>query len=149
VPRAQRYNRDLALLMLDIDYFKAINDNYGHLTGDSVLRALAAILQKRLRPNDKLGRYGGEEFCAILPETALPSAVKIGEELRALVAEHRFMAESQEIRVTISVGAAVLSGTMGPTDLCRRADEMLYRAKNSGRNRVCWEEPVPAQSAAE
>jgi diguanylate cyclase (GGDEF)-like protein len=149
VPRAQRYGRELSLLMLDIDYFKAINDNYGHLTGDSVLRALAAILQKRLRPNDKLGRYGGEEFCAILPETALASAAKIGEELRTLVAEHRFMAESQEIKVTISVGAAVLGNGMGPTDLCRRADEMLYRAKHAGRNRVCWEVPVPAPSDAE
>jgi diguanylate cyclase (GGDEF)-like protein len=149
VPRAQRYSRELSLLMMDIDHFKAINDNYGHLTGDSVLRALAAILQKRLRPNDKLGRYGGEEFCAILPETPLASAVKIGEELRSLVAEHRFMAESQEIKVTVSVGAAVLGSGMGPIDLCRRADEMLYRAKHMGRNRVCWEESVPAQSAAE
>jgi diguanylate cyclase (GGDEF)-like protein len=149
VPRAQRYNRELSLLMLDIDHFKAINDNYGHLTGDSVLRALAAILQKRLRPNDKLGRYGGEEFCAILPETSLASAVKIGEDLRQLVAEHRFMAENQEIKVTVSIGAAVLSSGMVPIDLCRRADEMLYRAKHAGRNRVCWEDVLPAQSAAE
>lgn len=149
VPRAQRYNRELSLLMLDIDHFKSINDTYGHLTGDSVLRALAAILQKRVRPNDKLGRYGGEEFCAILPETSLASAVKIAEDLRQLVAEHRFMAESQELKVTISVGVAVLAAGMVPTDLCRRADEMLYRAKHNGRNRVCWEEVRPAQSVAE
>jgi two-component system, cell cycle response regulator len=149
VPRAQRYNRELSLLMLDIDHFKSINDTYGHLTGDSVLRALAAILQKRVRPNDKLARYGGEEFCAILPETSLASAVKIGEDLRQLVAEHRFMAESQEIKVTISVGVAVLAHGMTPIDLCRRADEMLYRAKHGGRNRVCWEEALPAQSVAE
>ncbi len=149
VPRALRYNRELSLLMLDIDHFKSINDTYGHLTGDSVLRALAAIMQKRLRPNDKLGRYGGEEFCAILPETPLASAVRIGDELRALVAEHRFMAESQEIRVTVSIGAAALASGMVPTDLCRRADEMLYRAKHAGRNRICWEEPLPVHTAAE
>jgi diguanylate cyclase (GGDEF)-like protein len=149
VPRAQRYSRELSLLMLDIDHFKSINDTHGHLTGDSVLRALAAILQKRLRPNDKLGRYGGEEFCAILPETSLASAVKIGEELRQLVAEHRFMAESQELKVTISIGAAVLGSDMAALDLYRRADEMLYRAKHAGRNRICWQAAVPAQSAAE
>ena len=81
--------------MLDIDHFKNINDTHGHLTGDSVLRGLATILQKRLRPNDRLGRYGGEEFCAILPETSLANAAKIAEELRALVEAHSFVAEDK------------------------------------------------------
>jgi len=124
--------------MLDIDHFKHINDTYGHLTGDSVLRGLASILQKRLRPNDKLGRYGGEEFCAILPETGLQNAVVIGEELRTLVAAHAFVAEGKEVRVTVSIGAAALSGVMQPEELYRSADEMLYQAKRTGRNKVCY-----------
>ncbi|HEY4369249.1 MAG TPA: GGDEF domain-containing protein [Steroidobacteraceae bacterium] len=137
IPRALRHGRELSLLMLDIDHFKNINDTYGHLTGDSVLRVLASILQKRLRPNDKLGRYGGEEFCAILPETTLPNAARIAEELRNLIAAHAFLAENAEIRVTISIGAACLGGDMQPEDLYRAADEMLYKAKRAGRNQVC------------
>ena len=137
VPRALRHGRELSLLMLDIDHFKNINDTYGHLTGDSVLRVLASILQKRLRPNDKLGRYGGEEFCAILPETTLASAAKIGEELRNLIGSHAFLAENTEICITISIGAACLGSAMQPDDLYRAADEMLYKAKRSGRNKVC------------
>jgi two-component system, cell cycle response regulator len=138
LPRAQRHSRHLSLLMIDIDYFKKINDGYGHLTGDSVLRGLAATLQKRLRPNDKLARYGGEEFCVILPETSLSSAVRIGDELRALIANHAFVAEGQEVRVTISIGAAA-AGPMTTVDqLYKAADEKLYQAKHSGRNRVCY-----------
>ena len=117
IPRARRHGRELSVLMLDIDHFKSINDTHGHLAGDSVLRGLAAILQKRLRPNDRLGRYGGEEFCAILPETALANAAKIGEELRALVEAHAFVAEDKRINVTISIGAGCLRrrhGDRGP-----------------------------------
>lgn len=137
IPRARRYRRDLSVLMLDIDHFKNVNDTYGHLTGDYVLRGLAGILQKRLRPNDKLGRYGGEEFCAILPETSLSSAVGFAEELRALVEAHSFVAEDKQLRVTISIGAGALQDGMQSSDLYRRADQMLYRAKREGRNRVC------------
>jgi diguanylate cyclase (GGDEF)-like protein len=135
--RARRHGRDLSVLMLDIDHFKKINDTHGHLTGDSVLRALASLLQKRLRPNDKLGRYGGEEFCAILPETSLENAAVIAEELRALVAATPFRAESLEINVTISIGAGALREGMGATDLYSSADQMLYQAKRTGRNKVC------------
>lgn len=138
IPRARRHSRDLSILMLDIDHFKLINDTHGHLTGDSVLRGLASIMQKRLRPNDKLGRYGGEEFCAILPETDLTSAVRIGEELRALIAAHAFVAEGKEVRITISIGAATLSGVMHAEGLYQSADAMLYQAKRTGRNRVCY-----------
>ena len=137
IPRAQRHGRELSLLMLDIDHFKQINDVHGHLTGDSVLRGLASILQKRLRPNDRLGRYGGEEFCAILPETPLRSAGRIAEELRALVEAHAFASDSKEIRITISIGAGCLRDGMQIDDLYRAADEMLYTAKRTGRNRVC------------
>ncbi len=137
IPRALRHGRNLSLLMLDIDHFKSINDTYGHLTGDSVLRGLASILQKRLRPNDKLGRYGGEEFCAILPETNIESAARIAEELRALVAAHTFAADGKELRVTISIGAAELGGATHMDALYKRADDKLYEAKRTGRNRVC------------
>jgi two-component system, cell cycle response regulator len=138
IPRARRHGRELSVLMLDIDHFKAINDAHGHLTGDYVLRGLAAILQKRLRPNDRLGRYGGEEFCAILPETPLASAARIAEELRALVEAHVFVAEEQRIRVTVSIGAGSLREAMALEDLYRCADEMLYEAKRTGRNKVCY-----------
>jgi two-component system, cell cycle response regulator len=136
--RAGRHSRPLAVLMLDIDYFKRINDTHGHLTGDSVLRGLAALLQKRLRPEDRLGRYGGEEFCAILPETSLPNAVTIGEELRALVEAHVFTAEDKELRVTLSVGVGAWQEGMDLESLYGRADEMLYQAKRTGRNKVCY-----------
>ncbi len=138
IPRARRHGRDLSVLMIDIDHFKQINDTHGHLTGDSVLRGLASILQKRLRPNDKLGRYGGEEFCAILPETNLTHAVRFAEELRALTAAHSFVVERQELSITLSIGVATLSGAMQAEQLYKAADEALYEAKRTGRNRVCY-----------
>ncbi|HET8939786.1 MAG TPA: GGDEF domain-containing protein [Polyangiales bacterium] len=137
IPRALRHNRELALLMVDIDHFKDVNDTYGHLAGDSVLRDLAGILAKRLRPDDELGRYGGEEFAAILPETSLGGALKIAEDLRGLVEQHRFIVEGEQIRVTVSIGAAALKQGMDAKAFFRAADEMLYKAKNSGRNKVC------------
>src|SRR5690606_40932168 len=108
--RALRCGRDLSVVMLDIDHFKRINDTYGHLAGDRILSALASLLQKRLRPNDKLGRYGGEEFCAILPETTLASAAHIAEDLRSLVASHPFAADDKVINVTISIGVGAQIG---------------------------------------
>jgi two-component system cell cycle response regulator len=137
IPRALRHGRQLALVMIDIDHFKDINDTYGHLAGDSVLRELAMILQKRLRPDDELGRYGGEEFCAILPETPLDGATRIGEELRKMVEEHSFVVEGERIKVTISVGVAELQKGMDIKAFYKAADDMLYQAKRTGRNRVC------------
>lgn len=139
IPRSRRQDRALSMLMIDIDHFKNINDTHGHLTGDSVLRGLAGILQRRLRPKDRLGRYGGEEFCVILPETSLHNAAKLGEELRALVEAHAFVAEDKNIRVTISVGVGTLQDDMALVDMYKSADEMLYRAKRTGRNRVCYD----------
>jgi diguanylate cyclase (GGDEF)-like protein len=137
VLRAQRHSRPLSLLILDIDNFKRINDTHGHLAGDAVLRGLAALLQKRMRPTDKVGRYGGEEFCAILPETDLPSALHIAEELRILVANNMFPADQRTLQVTVSLGVAALKPDMQADDLYRSADQMLYAAKDAGRNRVC------------
>jgi two-component system cell cycle response regulator len=134
--RARRHHRDLSVLMIDIDHFKSINDSHGHLTGDTVLRGVAMILQKRLRPIDRLGRYGGEEFCALLPETGVASAARIAEELRAIVESHVFVADESKIRVTVSIGVSALEAHMKPVDLYRIADEHLYAAKRAGRNRV-------------
>lgn len=138
LPRAQRHGRHLSMLMIDIDYFKKINDSYGHPTGDSVLRGLATALQRRIRPNDKLGRYGGEEFCLVLPETSLSSAVRIAEDLRSIVASQTFVAEGHEVRVTVSIGAAAATPVMTLEQFYKAADDMLYKAKNGGRNRVCY-----------
>jgi two-component system cell cycle response regulator len=138
ITRTHRYRRELSLLMLDIDHFKRINDVHGHLVGDGVLTRLAALLLQRLRPSDKLGRYGGEEFCAILPETPLSSASQIAESLRALVAEQRLVVDNQEVVVSVSIGVAGLKAQMQSADLYRAADQMLYRAKHLGRNRVCY-----------
>jgi diguanylate cyclase (GGDEF)-like protein len=137
IPRAQRHARQLSLLMIDIDHFKNVNDTYGHIAGDSVLRDLAAILKKRLRPDDELGRYGGEEFCAILPETSLEGAARIGEELRKRVEEHAFVVDGEQIKVTISIGVAELKKGMDMKAIYKSADEMLYQAKRTGRNKVC------------
>jgi two-component system, cell cycle response regulator len=136
VARARRHGREMAVLMIDIDHFKSINDTHGHLTGDTVLRGVAMLLQKRLRPVDRFGRYGGEEFCAILPETSMASAVMIAEELRTIVASHVFLADEGKLRVTVSVGVSGLREDMQPVDLYRVADERLYAAKRAGRNRV-------------
>jgi two-component system cell cycle response regulator len=138
IQRAHRHGRDLSLLMLDIDHFKTINDVHGHLAGDRVIAGLAHLLRQRLRTDDKLGRYGGEEFCAILPETALERAGTIAETLRTLVATHPFPVEAQRLTVTVSIGAAALLPKMQASDLYRAADEMLYQAKNQGRNKVCY-----------
>ena len=136
ISRAQRHERPLSLLMIDIDHFKDVNDTYGHLAGDSVLKDLAAILQKRLRPDDEVARYGGEEFAAILPETPVGGAAKIAEDLRRLVEQHDFVVEGEHIRVTISIGAAELGRGQTMNQFYKAADEALYEAKRGGRNQV-------------
>ncbi len=136
IQRCQRNSRSLTVLLLDIDYFKKINDEFGHLAGDSVLRGLASAFTKRLRPSDKLGRYGGEEFCAILPETSLQGAMTFADGLRALAESCVFAADGKQIKVTISIGIAEWNTSMQAMDMYRAADEKLYSAKRNGRNRV-------------
>ena len=136
--RARRYERDLALLMFDIDFFKRINDQYGHLAGDHVLRELARIVQERIRREEVFARYGGEEFVILLPETPLPGAAALAESLRARVANHPFVFQGERIPVTVSIGTALLGeNDKVASDLIQRADEKLYEAKRGGRNRVC------------
>ena len=136
--RARRYERDLSLLMFDIDFFKRINDQYGHLAGDHVLRELARIVQERIRREEVFARYGGEEFVILLPETPLPGAAALAESLRARVANHAFVFQGERIPVTVSIGTALLGeNDKVAADLIQRADEKLYEAKRGGRNRVC------------
>ena len=136
--RARRYERDLSLLMFDIDFFKRINDQYGHLAGDHVLRELARVVQERIRREEVFARYGGEEFVILLPETPLPGAAALAENLRARVANHAFVFQGERIPVTVSIGTALLGeNDKVASDLIQRADEKLYEAKRGGRNRVC------------
>jgi two-component system, cell cycle response regulator len=137
IGRAQRHGRHLSLMMLDIDHFKRVNDAHGHLAGDGILSRLGLLLQQRLRPSDKVGRYGGEEFCAILPETTLARATSIAETLRTMIAEEQFITENQTLAVTVSIGVAAFEPRMQYADLYRAADQLLYQAKRLGRNQVC------------
>jgi diguanylate cyclase (GGDEF)-like protein len=136
--RARRYERELSLVMFDIDFFKRINDQFGHLAGDHVLRELARVVQDRIRRDEVFARYGGEEFVIVLPETGLGGARALAENLRQRVGSHGFVFQSERIPVTISIGCAQLSkDDRAAADLIQRADEKLYEAKRSGRNRVC------------
>ncbi len=138
IPRARRHQRPLSLAMLDIDYFKTVNDSFGHLAGDYVLKELANLVRTRLRPDDILARYGGEEFSIALPETPRDGAVRISEDLRELVEKRRFVFEGESIPVTVSIGIAQLEERWDVLAFLKSADEKLYEAKRSGRNRVCF-----------
>jgi len=134
---AQSSGAPLACLMLDIDHFKRINDDYGHAAGDAVLRQLADILKSASRAEDMVFRYGGEEFSAILTNANLKIALQIGERIRALIEKADFVWEQRRIPVTLSVGAAVATGTETDSqELIQAADAALYEAKEGGRNRV-------------
>jgi two-component system cell cycle response regulator len=135
--RARRHSRALSLVMFDIDFFKRINDQCGHLAGDYVLRDLAEVVQDRIRRDEVFARYGGEEFAIMMPETELIGAVTLSETLREKVAEHRFSFQGEQISVTISMGCATIEAEDTATGLIARADEKLYEAKRGGRNRVC------------
>ena len=136
--RARRHTRELSVVMFDIDHFKRVNDQYGHLAGDYVLKELARVVQARIRRDEVFARYGGEEFALVLPETHLAGAKSLCDVLREKVGEHRFTFQGEYMPITISLGAALLAeGDRTATDLIARADEKLYEAKRGGRNRVC------------
>jgi diguanylate cyclase (GGDEF)-like protein len=139
IKRSERKQEQFALLMVDIDHFKALNDHYGHHVGDQVLRDVAALLMKDMREVDTVARYGGEEFVLILPETDRPGALQVAHRLRSAVAQSKFFAGSpQDVeRLTISVGISLFDqdGKL-KRELIEAADAALYAAKGSGRNRV-------------
>ncbi len=136
--RHQRYRHSLSLLMLDLDYFKAVNDTYGHQAGDMVLREVGRLLNDVLRNTDFGARYGGEEFVVILPQTGEDQAWVLAERLRRRIGGIRFEFEGSNFQVTASIGVATLRpGSLHKRkDLLRQADEALYQAKTGGRNMV-------------
>jgi len=137
--RAHRYGTPLSLIMLDIDHFKLINDNFGHLVGDCVLRWLAELIKESSRSCDINGRYGGEEFAIILPETTVDSTYKKAESLRQLIEKSPYCDDGVSVPVTISAGVAELGKGDTKISFIDKADKALYCAKSMGRNRVCCE----------
>ena len=142
--RAQRNALPLSLLMLDLDHFKRVNDRHGHMAGDEVLRSFARLVETCLRYEDLLVRYGGEEFCVLLPDTTHEGAMALAERIRALVDETPLHIMRAHIHVTVSFG--VYTARAGETCtvelLLGRADQALYRAKAAGRNRVATFTPA-------
>jgi diguanylate cyclase (GGDEF)-like protein len=132
---ARRHHTPLSLIVIDIDWFKKVNDRHGHAVGDTVLRSVAQVIQKGLREGDLLFRYGGEEFVILLNNTAQDGAVQVAERIRAAVAATPCHCEGRDIGVTVSLGVATLAEENGSA-LFDRADHALYQAKNQGRNRV-------------
>jgi diguanylate cyclase (GGDEF)-like protein len=133
IKRSRRYGSPLALLLFDIDNFKAVNDTHGHKAGDSVIEEIAYIVKGQIRDSDSLSRVGGEEFAVIAAESDRGRAAAMAEKLRGLIQEHRFRPAG---RVTVSFGVAALRPDDTADTLFRRADAALYRAKEGGRNRV-------------
>ena len=137
IQRTTRYERDLSVMIVDIDHFKRVNDSYGHIVGDAVLRKVAQVLRKAVRRSDTVGRYGGEEFVIILPETPLEKALMLAEKLRKQIAAAAVKHEGQKLNaVTVSIGVAQYDEDSSVDHLINRSDQWLYKAKENGRNQV-------------
>lgn len=134
--RAQRHGRPLSVALIDLDRFKDVNDSFGHLAGDSVLKMVARLIQSRVRQEELLARYGGEEFVVVLPETDLAGARAFAEKVRQEVEAATAVVDGETIGVTISIGIGTLEAGREGEDLVREADRQLYRAKAAGRNTV-------------
>lgn len=135
--RSQRYGKKLSVIMIDIDFFKSVNDSYGHVCGDEVIRGIATLLKETVRRIDIVGRYGGEEFCCVLPETSAANACILAERLREMVQQTEFGSGSQALRVTISLGVAEQTTSCHTLEmLIKAADDALYSSKRNGRNMV-------------
>ena len=133
----QRYSDEFSILMIDIDYFKTVNDSHGHLVGDAVLVQLARILKEILRIVDTAGRYGGEEFLVILGKTDIHEGLQIAERIRQAVEQHVFICEDVSLHITISIGlTGIVAEDKNGISLIDRADKALYEAKAAGRNRI-------------
>ncbi len=136
--KARRHDKKLSLIMLDLDYFKLLNDNYGHQCGDMVLTEVSALIGDLLRVEDIFGRYGGEEFAIVLPETNLSGAKELAERICRKVATTKLHYNDELLEVTISLGVAQLSGNESSYEaIITHADSALYQAKAQGRNQVC------------
>jgi diguanylate cyclase (GGDEF)-like protein len=137
VKRAERYNRQIALAMADVDRFKGVNDQHSHMVGDDVLRTIANILRTQCRSIDIIARYGGEEFLLCFPETTKENALAVCEKIRKQVEEYDWAKLQPGLTVTLSVGVAAGPPSYDVDALIAAADEKLYEAKRGGRNRVC------------
>ena len=149
--RALRYQHNVAVLMIDVDHFKSVNDNYGHLTGDDCLQEIAARVSREMRwPSDLAARYGGEEFCVVLPETGVDGALTVAERIRSKIEAAPMASRTWDLRLTVSIGLKVGTPTV-PQDASRfvdQADAALYQAKDQGRNQVvCADLPSPGLHA--
>lgn len=142
VSRAKRHNSHFSVLLADLDHFKQVNDQYGHDIGDGVLREIALRISSQLRREDRAARWGGEEFLVLLPETEIEQAMIVAEKIRAVVGEQPIKVDGFTIPLTISLGVASTAGDSDARTLVRRADQALYRAKQSGRNRACVDRQV-------
>ena len=140
IKKAERYNRGLSLLMMDIDNFKEFNDFYGHQVGDEVLKKLAKFLKKEVRNADVVARYGGEEFAVILPETDAEGALQMGQRLNNAIKEMVIEYEDLELEITVSIGASTYHQGKSQKDLINDSDEALYRAKDRGKDQTCSKE---------
>ena len=137
IARTIRFGRPLSVVMMDIDHFKQVNDTFGHLAGDHLLKELCKVLLPLVRKEELLARYGGEEFVIVLPETSLSTAATLAEKARRQVEQHRFEFAGQHIPITISLGCTELSPmATDPSTFLHEADVRLYEAKRGGRNRV-------------
>jgi diguanylate cyclase len=136
IARAHRTNTPCSIALIDLDLFKRINDAYGHPTGDEVLRTFAITIFANIRSIDKFGRYGGEEFLLVLPDTSDEGAERILERLRSIIGDLDWSAFSAGMRVTISAGVATIARNENPDTFLGRADSALYIAKARGRNRI-------------
>ncbi len=130
---AKRYKKNLSLIMFDVDNFKQINDNYGHLKGDDVLKELAFLVKRNLRKSDILARYGGEEFMILCPETKIPQAMYLAEKIRSIIQNNKF---SVNKTITCSFGVTQYRDPENANDFIERVDKLLYKAKRNGKNRV-------------
>ncbi len=139
IQRAERYDKELCLLFLDLDRFKLVNDNFGHLVGSQVLCRLSEVLQECIRQVDTLARYGGDEFTIVLPDTGLEAGLRVGERIRKTVSETLFeTGRNRPIQLTLSLGVAAYPQHAREREgLLDAADKAMYRAKSQGRNRVC------------
>lgn len=134
--RAKRYNNPLSIAIADIDFFKQINDNYGHLCGDYILKEIAYIITGNFRQTDLIFRYGGEEFVIVLTETSGENALIPLERLRKAIENHTFKFNNNNIKITLSIGVSSNTGCETAQDMFDEADKILYNAKNNGRNQI-------------
>jgi len=143
--KASRHQLPTSAIMVDIDHFKKVNDNFGHDTGDHVIRLTGDVLSRMARASDVIARVGGEEYLLVLPDTTLDAARVLAERIRSSIDQHPLMVHRQTIHITVSLGVACVEGAVNLNELSEAADRAMYLAKRGGRNRVASVEHRPVQ----